>query len=747
MAIPLPDLDDRTFESLLQDGVRTLPRRAPSWTDHNLHDPGITLLELFAWLSEMHRYSVDRIGDGHVLKFLALLGVTPRPAAPARGVVSLGPPPAAALEVPAGTRLSLAGVPFETVSGETLAPVVLVAVVSSSAGGLVDRTESNRREALAYSAFGDGAEAGERLYLGFDRAFPAGVFALDVTLFEDYRDARGDPVPRGAHAGEPVDLVPSAGIAWELSAPGGSWAPLDVVEDETRELSRSGRLRFRAPGAMEARDLPPVATGLFWLRATVRRPGYELPPRLETIRLDTLPVEQRETLCAARELSAAGGTELAVPEPSYLVLEGEQRIQVLGADGLWRDDPRARVALPEPRIVFSGDPPPAGEDNVRLISTLSDFLPRQLLGAGNGLPGQLFRLRDLPVVAAELRLQILEPSADPGLPEPGWRDWTRVDDLDGSSPGDPHFTVDPASGELRFGDGLRGLPAPPPPGVGPNVRVIAHRAGGGERGNLAAGAEARLDRPPRGLESLQVGVPRAIGGGAEPETLDAARRRARRELRERHRAVTAGDFEALALATPGLRVARARALPLFSPGLEGYPETTAPATVTVVAVPFAESSRPVPSPGFLTTVCRHLDRHRLITTRLHVVAPDYVEVAVDAVVVLAPGYREELVLGRILEALDRFLDPLAGGPDGGGWPFGRTVHLSEVYERLDGVEGLDCVRDVAITATGKGVGRDARGGVTIPPSSLVSPGSHRIRFESRQALCRAPSCSGKAGSE
>lgn len=77
MTLPTPLLDDLTFAGLVTEARESLPGSALSWTDHNLHDPGITILELFAWLTEQTCYRLDRVPDANRLRFLSLLGVDP----------------------------------------------------------------------------------------------------------------------------------------------------------------------------------------------------------------------------------------------------------------------------------------------------------------------------------------------------------------------------------------------------------------------------------------------------------------------------------------------------------------------------------------------------------------------------------------------------------------------------------------------------------------------------------------------
>jgi predicted phage baseplate assembly protein len=241
-----------------------------------------------------------------------------------------------------------------------------------------------------------------------------------------------------------------------------------------------------------------------------------------------------------------------------------------------------------------------------------------------------------------------------------------------------------------------------------------------------------------GLPNLQATNRRAATGGSAPETLEEAQTRVRRELKTPFRAVTTEDFEQLARATPGLRVARAQAIPLYSPRA---PQEQTPAAVTVVVVPFSEADRPIPSPAFLLTVCRHLDKHRLITTQLHVIRPDYVEVDVRASVTLRPGFEPATTLQRIEEALRTFLHPLHGGPAGEGWPFGRTVYKSEIYQQIENVDGVDCAENMVLTATGRGITRSAEGHIVIPPHSLVYAGEHDIEVISPGFVCRVKGAS------
>src|SRR3982750_1973793 len=84
MVLPAPDLDDRRFQDLVKDAKRLVMQRCPEWTDHNVSDPGVTLIETFAFMTDQLLYRLNRVPDRLYVKFLELIGVRLFPPTPAR---------------------------------------------------------------------------------------------------------------------------------------------------------------------------------------------------------------------------------------------------------------------------------------------------------------------------------------------------------------------------------------------------------------------------------------------------------------------------------------------------------------------------------------------------------------------------------------------------------------------------------------------------------------------------------------
>lgn len=235
----------------------------------------------------------------------------------------------------------------------------------------------------------------------------------------------------------------------------------------------------------------------------------------------------------------------------------------------------------------------------------------------------------------------------------------------------------------------------------------------------------------------------SLDGDLNKARLDAAVRETILTLRERYRAATGDDFEYLATqAWPQTEearllqesghgtVKRARCIPqrnLEHTAAERR-RASAPAHVSLIVVTDQPATRPGLTPEVSNALWNYLDERRLVTTRHHVVGPDYVPVTLTgARLVLHADVLEEQVRRAAAAAVRNFFHPITGGPDGKGWPFGRDVYVSEMYELLDTVEGVNYVEDVALIAPDRPDGStrqqrttgDVLAGISIDAHELV----------------------------
>jgi hypothetical protein len=154
--------------------------------------------------------------------------------------------------------------------------------------------------------------------------------------------------------------------------------------------------------------------------------------------------------------------------------------------------------------------------------------------------------------------------------------------------------------------------------------------------------------------------------------------------------------------------------------------------VTLIVVPQCPLPAPRPSRALLDAVVRYLQPRRLVTSEIHAVAPVYRRITVHATLHLGCGAIAAEVRRRAIVAINRFFDPLTGGPDGGGWPVGRTVYHTEVLALIAGLDGVTRVTDFGLRGPGDGGPRC--GNVELCAHELVVPGRHRLQAAATHAV-------------
>ncbi|MBN1946178.1 MAG: putative baseplate assembly protein [Bradymonadales bacterium] len=180
--IPIPNLDDRRYRDIVNEAISLIPKYCPDWTNHNPSDPGITLIELFAWMTEMIIYRLNRVGEKNYLAFLNLVGIRMRPPQPAVALVTFTPVEGAELQiVPEGTTVATARlgdeepVVYETVEELAVLPTKLVRCYSrddedfTDNGAFITTDRIVMERTGGFDAFRGRRRIDRILYLGDER--------------------------------------------------------------------------------------------------------------------------------------------------------------------------------------------------------------------------------------------------------------------------------------------------------------------------------------------------------------------------------------------------------------------------------------------------------------------------------------------------------------------------------------------------------------------------------------------------
>src|SRR6202050_3116024 len=274
MPLPAPNPDDRRFQDLVDEAKRLVMRRCPEWTDHNVSDPGVTLIETFAYLTDLLLYRLNRVPDRLHLAFLNLVGLPMLPPTPARADVTfwLSSPGRTTLTVNAGTQVGTLHtqaadpVIFSTTSVLAIVPCSVISVKATAEAGidgevsaeLADRTR-DLGAGRPFPAFRPRPRTGDTLLLGLSGPVPACAVRLDF---------RGSVKGVGVNPKHPP-------LTWEARA-GADWVPCEVGLDETGGLNVSGQIILPVPAGHDASVIDGDRAG--WIRARVTEPESGQPP-------------------------------------------------------------------------------------------------------------------------------------------------------------------------------------------------------------------------------------------------------------------------------------------------------------------------------------------------------------------------------------------------------------------------------------------------------------------------------------
>lgn len=711
MPIVAPSLDDRRFDDLVEELVARIPAHTPEWTNPRQGDPGRTMIELFAWLADTLLYRANLVPERQRLVFLKLLGLSLRPARPARTVVSLS---YAQEATRVATSLAPYGkvkgpVPFETLGESTVLPISAEAYVKRAIDSRTTVRMGEVLQGLAKIHRLQGAPRGYATTPLFDggRAQPDGV-----DVFEDSVDRALWIALLAPQASQPAQQAQLNEDARKALGGGDSGAPcllsVGVVPAlALPELFEDIGTRARVPVLWEITTQGRGANGVDYLTLDPV-PASDSSAGLRRAGVLRLPLPDERFIWAPSNdvgLNPHAGVGDAPPR-----LDDEEKAARLLAWLRLRPAPlRARRFVREDatrlRLAWLG----INAVEVEQRSSVSG----RVLGTSTGAPAQVFALPQGSVDPESLQIQVEEPGR-------GYQTWTRVDELAAISR-DPAvlrearaFELDAEAGTVKFGDGMRGKV----PERQMRVRLAFGRVGGGRAGNLPAGTLGELSA--RRIEGgnappLKVHQPLATEGGEDAESVAQAEARIPQTLRHRDRAVTAEDYRRLAQETPGIDVARVEVLPRFKPRDRRFDVPGVVSVIALPAQPFGKAPNPRPDRPFIETLHAQLSARVPLTTELYCIGCEYVALGVAVGVSIRDGHGRDTVLHEVREALRRLLWPLPpGGTEGGGWTLGRDVREREIEVEIGRVPGVREVTGLKLFERGEGdwkpVARNSRDG-------------------------------------
>jgi predicted phage baseplate assembly protein len=355
VSLPTPNLDDRAFQDFVDEGKRLLQRRAPEWTDNNVADPGVTLIETFAYMVDQLVFRLNQVPDLHYIKFLELLGETLRPPAAAYTTLEfmLTVPQETDVQILEGAEVSTTrrGTPtpitFTTDDDLTLVSVTVNGLLSQPNGGAFSIINPSLGVGAELAAFSQVPTPGDAIYFGLSK--PAAHCIVQFAV-----DSRIDGI--GVDPLRPPRIFE----AWD----GQAWYPVELISDTTGGLNRQGTIQIYID-RHQTSNLGSIDAA--WLRCRVvavegDQPPYVASPTIHSVSVVTIGGRVSASHCqhfSNETLGRTSGTPGESLQLSHFPLVSEQdalTIEVSSPEGwvTWNRVDTFADQLPDARV-FSLD--------------------------------------------------------------------------------------------------------------------------------------------------------------------------------------------------------------------------------------------------------------------------------------------------------------------------------------------------------------------------------------------------------
>lgn len=672
----LPDinLDNETFDDILENAKNSIVTIFPEWTDFNYHDPGITMLEMFAWLKEIQQYYLNKIGPDSIAKYLKLLGVRRGKKRPSKCEVTVRCDDD--LVAAEGTGFYAGDIRFEAVSRTFVSSARIECCICKDRDEerVIDQAELSFGGSLRMMPFLTGGDG--EFYIGFDKPLEKGEQHLLYIDISDSGKVRRNPVT------DAESFVPLADVSAEYFGSGG-WQSIEC-EDDTFGFLFSGMLRLRPDRTHLKTEVG--GRSAYFIRFRLTGGEYDVLPVIRNLQFNLLPVIQRETKAECREYPAESELRLF----SDLAARGVTRVYLRDDEGLFTPAANYEKSIDETtgevKLSVAGAEASCG---VRVVNISPDFIKKCEIGFGTGLPFQKFSLETEDLEYESFCLMTELPAGGGRLVE-----WKKVNDFSSAKAEDFVYVLDTAAGEIQFGDCIRGAA---PEG---RIYIVGCAFTLGAKGNVSAG---KIDRA-SGFddESLTVTNMCPASGGLDEETVESCCARAYKLMQTTETPVTDEDYERIVMNTQGLMVETCRVLPVIRTS-DQHPDPVR----SIVVKLYSPDGRGVPGERHCRNILNALERRRMLGVGFRIVRPEYAAIRVYADISAersatnAKDEVEKVIKGFFEECSNRF---------------GIKLIYSKLCEVIDRLPYVVSLNTLTMETQGSGAERTREGDLQLSPN-------------------------------
>ncbi len=677
--IELEKLNDESYQEIMDAARRKIALLSDEWTNLQEYDPGITVIELFAWLTAVQRNYLNEISEDSQKKFLTLLGINAQHNRPSHTMLEVSTAAQRHL-LPSETKWRAGALVFENRLPQWISNSRICALHCWDGTQI---TIPQLSEHHIFSLFGETPQKGNWFELEFDHPFPHDMpYTLYMMPYLAPQYHR-NPILEGQQ------FAPMAQLRWEYAV-GEDWKPLQVLQDDTHAFLFAGAITLLTKEADDAL--------IYKIRVTLEQAEYDFPPCVWAVHSNVVAVEQRDTLCRSEIFTVAQVQDATVELHSEVALYGQNLVYQY-QNGAWYPCEAAVQPMVEQgktRIQLPFTPTGADNDSALLVvSCDARGADMHLLANGTKISEQQVDLKFPNILYDSVALMVGERKNS----EIGFHIWRKTEDFYSCDKHSRAYLLDCAARNIRFGNHECGMA--PPKGSG-NIRLLDLALTEGSGGNIQKGmirrAELRSD-----VSVVQFLEAR---GGRLEEPFAERKNRCAELFTTQKRAVTAKDYEKMVRQTPGLLIRNVKALPGYATK-ENHLYPQAGAITIAVCGEGCVANRPLHS--YMANIRQFIADKRLVNTNLMVCWPTYIGLTITGKIVV--NFRGKQHVEQIERAIAHFVNRISA-------EMGTPLYYGELFGLLDTLETVSYVESLQLATTGDVQPRGIKDDVFVPQNGV-----------------------------
>ena len=671
--IELENLNNQGFEEIVEAAKKQISQLSDDeWTNTQESDPGITLIELFAWLKVLQHNYMNKVSNVSQYKLLEMLDIHLAQNKGAKTLIQVSKLKDN-VNVPKGTKWLAGDMEFENEKVQSLVYSDIVSAEFIAEEKIKKVKYESFSGSRTFYAFGKNLEKrkkeDERIFkLNFSAPISKG---LDFNLYFDVFIEDGynrNPIL------ENEQFLEMANISWQFYGEKNGtlgWHELKVINDQTHNFLFSGIITFSMQGNMKKID------NGFSIRAVLKDEEYDFPPRITSVKSNVFEVTQKTTLCDSsiitkNDISNDGSFELC----NYLAIYGKSLIYFKGKNGwvqstdykcIKQESKNKAIFYLEDSLLQQIKDFTNIEDALLVISYDESIEHNMILGGGTGISFQNIKIKYENILYDSFDIMIGNKIDNIEY----FNKWNKVYDLFSSDKNSKDYILNIRKGLLLFGNNEMSLI---PPKGEDNIRIMNMALTLGRRSNIKDGVINKVISKNEFLSGAKIEQITPATGGVDSEIFDDVKAKASKVLTTGKRAVTLEDYENIVKSTPGLIINSVRILPYY---INDIGNKTSNSITVIIRGGDKNSMRDLSR--YKCNVKNHLDKYRLINTKIYVENPVYIPLSINGQIVVNSYYNKGN--NDIENEIKSFIEKL-------NEVCGQPLYYGELFGAID---KLDCV--------------------------------------------------------